>query len=410
MKKCLPFNLLDPTNGKRRLLRETYTTFLTVVREALSSLDGVKSRGQLHNKTYERLKDKYNIASQLLIEATSYAWSARKTAGGDVRRCVVHFDKRLFSFSETKRGNPVLTLRTNNQRIGLPVSRDGAYRRLQLHAAQGWQVTSIIMKESKRFFTTLSKETPEPHVRVNWLGVDINSPRVAASIVGPGVGILKQTYHGKGISTRQFNFEKRRAALQQYRDTTSRSRAGLKLRRLSRRQRNYVRTSIWTVANELAKLAEAFNANIAVERLTHLRKRRGEWSSRSRRKVNRIPYGFLVRALIHVAESKRILVREVSPSYTSQMCPYCGHTGRANWRGYAYFRCTACGYEVNRDRVASLNIALRAASTLWTRSAFHLSQNLSPEGSASVSRRVWQGEGFETAAPNNLELQAHKLL
>jgi IS605 OrfB family transposase len=407
MRKCLPLNLLEPTKYKGKLLRETYMAYLAIVKEVLSSLDGVRSRGQLHNKTYKKLRGKHGIASQLVIEATSYAWSIRKTAEDDVRLCVVRFDRRLFAFSETRRGNPVLTLRTNTKRIGFPVRRDGAYLRLHVHVAQGWELTSIIMKSSQRLLAVVSKETPIPLTRVNWLGVDINSPRIAVSIVSPGTAILKQTYHGKGISAKQFGFEERRAALQQYSDTNSRSKAGLRLRRLSKRQRNYVRTSIWTVANQIVKLAETFNANIAIEKLTHLGKRRGQWNRGSRRKTNRIPYAFLRHALGHVAERQRIFVSEVNPRYTSQMCPRCGYTGKSNWRNYTYFKCTACGFEANRDRVASVNIALRAAHPTYVSKV--CSAGLVPGGSASVSRRVWQGEGFEKTASNNPELQAHKL-
>jgi IS605 OrfB family transposase len=244
-----------------------------------------------------------------------------------------------------------------------------------------------------RFLVAISKTTPIPTVRCNWLGVDVNSPRIATSSISPVGGVLKQTYYGKEISTKQFLLEKRRSVLQQHRDTLSRSKAGLKLKRLAKRQRDYVWTSIWAVANEIVQQAEAFGANIAVERLRHLRKSRCEWSAKSRRKVNRIPYGFLRHALRHVAERQGVLLVEVDPRYTSQMCPHCGHTSKANWRGYSYFKCVSCGYEANRDRAASLNIALRAAQTQHTSMVKYVGQF--PGGSASVSRRVWQGEGFE---------------
>jgi IS605 OrfB family transposase len=392
MRKCLILNLLKPTMKKIRMLRKTYATYLSVVKEALRSLDGVKSRAALHNRTYARLRAEHNIASQLVIEATSHAWSIRKTAGNGVMQCVVRFDARLFSFKQTKRGNPVLTLRTNTERTGLPLSSDGAYRRLQAHLSQGWKLTSIIMKRNMRFLVTVSMDIPAPTAGRSWVGVDVNSPRIATSTMGPG-GLLKQVYYGKEISTRQFLFEKNRAVLQQYRDTSSRSKAGLKLKRLLMRQKNYVRTNVWTIANQVVQQAQAFGANIAVEKLRHLRRQRGEWTTRSRRKVNRIPYGFLRHALRHIAGRQRVLLVEVDPRYTSQMCPYCGHTGKENWVGYSYFRCRECGYEANRDRVASLNIALRAAQTQDTSGAYKMGQF--PGGSASVSRRVWQGEGFE---------------
>jgi IS605 OrfB family transposase len=405
MRKCLPLNLLKPTSVKKNILRKTYATFLSVVREVLSSVDGVTGRGQLHRKTYMKLKDKYNIASQLLIEATSYAWSARKTVDGDVRQCVVRFDKRLFSFSETNRGNPVLTLRTNDQRIGLPLSRDGAYHRLQVHMASGWELTSVIMKRNQDLFAALSKPTPKPQPRSNWLGVDVNSPRIAVSIISQSGRVLKQSYYGKDISIRQFTFEKRRALLQQHRDTLTSSKAGQKLKRLSRKQRNYVRTRTWQITNSIVELAKNFNASIAIEKLKGLRKRGTEWSHKSRRKVNRIPYGFLGYTLKHVAEREVVPMQEIDPRYTSQICPCCGYTAKANWKGYAYFKCMECGYEANRDRVASLNIALRAART-GIPDTCNVGLARIPEGSASVSRRVWQGEGFQTTASKNPELQA----
>jgi hypothetical protein len=68
-------------------------------------------------------------------------------------------------FHVSRNGNPVLTLRPSTKRIGLPVSRDGAYQRLQAHVSQGWEPTSIIMKKSLRLLATLSKETPAPSWR-----------------------------------------------------------------------------------------------------------------------------------------------------------------------------------------------------------------------------------------------------
>ncbi|MHA1859541.1 MAG: IS200/IS605 family accessory protein TnpB-related protein [Candidatus Asgardarchaeia archaeon] len=46
---------------------------------------------------------------------------------------------------------------------------------------------------------------------------------------------------------------------------------------------------MWQIANEIVKLAKEFNANIAIERLRHIRRRKSEWSKKSTRKVNRIP-------------------------------------------------------------------------------------------------------------------------
>jgi IS605 OrfB family transposase len=385
----LPLNLLEPTKAKRRMLKQTYESFFNIMQEALGFVGDVKSRAELHNKTYEKFRGKYGVASQLIIEATSYAWSIRRTVKEDINKCVVRFDKRLFSFRQTKRGNPILSLRLNHERVGLPISQDGAYRRLQNHLEDGWKITSIIMKRNLRFLVVLSKDFPEPPYRPNWMGVDVNSSKIAISIVSKGK-VLKQTYFGQDVSIKQFMFEERRAKLQSYRDKGS-SKAGLKLRKLSGKQRNYVRTRMWQIANEIVKLAKQFNANIAIEKLRNLRKHRGEWSKNSRKKVNRIPYALFRHALKCVAEREGIFMKEVAPSYTSQTCPRCGHISKENWRGYVYFKCVRCCYEADRDRVASLNIALRAAPKVGVPKRYFWSQF--PEGDASVSRHILKDEG-----------------
>jgi IS605 OrfB family transposase len=387
----LPLNLLQPTRAKERLLKQTYEAFFSMVKEALGCVSDVGSRAELHNKTYEKFRGKYDVASQLVIEATSYAWSMRKTLDEDIGKCVVRFDKRLFSFKQTNRGNPVLSLRLNHERIGFPISQDGAYQRLQMHLKDGWKITSIMMKRNLKFLAVLSKDFPEPPYKPNWMGVDVNSSKIAVSIISKEK-VLKQTYFGQGVSIKQFRFEERRAKLQSYRDKDS-SKAGLKLKRLSGKQSNYVRTRVWQIANEIVKLAKQFNANIAIERLRHLRKHKGMWVKKSRRKVNRIPYALFIHALKCVAEREGVFVKEIKPNYTSQTCPRCGHTGKENWMGYVYFKCAKCGYEADRDRVASLNLALRAAPKVAIPKAYFRSQI--PEGGASVSRHVLQDEGVE---------------
>jgi len=387
--KCLPLGLLQPTKIKERLLRETYSTFLSMARVALGASNSVRSRGQLHKVTYGRFKEQYGVASQLVIEATSYAWSIRKSSGcvRGIHKCIVRFDSRLFSFKRTARGNPVLSLRLNKGRVAIPISQDGAYKRFLQHLRKDWHLTSIIMKHDLSLLAVLSKEMPKPPIRLKVIGIDINSSKIAVTIIGNGK-VLKQCYFGQDLSTKQFLFTERRRVLQKYRDTTSKGKAGLKLKCLSGKQRNYIRTRVWQIANEIISLANTFNANIKIERLRHIGKRKGQFNKNIRRKINRIPCGFFRHALKCVAERKSIAVSEINPRYTSQTCPRCGYTGKENWTNYSYFRCKNCGYEADRDRVASLNIALRASQSPSATAQV-------PRRGASVSSLVWQDEGCE---------------
>ena len=94
------------------------------------------------------------------------------------------------------------------------------------------------------------------------MGIDINSSKIAVFIISER-RILKQTYFGKDVSFKQFRFEERRAKLQKCKATVSRGKAGLMLKRLSGKHRNYVRTRLWQISNEIVRLAKEFNASIA---------------------------------------------------------------------------------------------------------------------------------------------------
>ena len=53
-------------------------------------------------------------------------------------------------------------------------------------------------------------------------------------------------------------------------------------------------------------------------------------------------------------------VVKVDPAYTSQTCSRCGHVGKANRPSQAVFACQACGWALNADHNAAINILVRA--------------------------------------------------
>ena len=53
-------------------------------------------------------------------------------------------------------------------------------------------------------------------------------------------------------------------------------------------------------------------------------------------------------------------VVKVDPAYTSQTCSRCGHAGKVNRPSQAVFACQACGWALNADHNAAINILVRA--------------------------------------------------
>jgi IS605 OrfB family transposase len=357
-----------------------------------------KSRLELHRKLYYSLMKQYSISAQLMLEALWYGWNAKKTAD-QIRDVIVRFDQNLSSFRDTKRGNPVVTVRTNEERIGLPIRQDGAYHRLLVHMAEGWAVGSVLMKRDRSFLVCLKKGIPNPPTRPNVLGVDANAGSVAVSILTPQKRILRQLYLARDIEHVQIRFTRHRAKLRSYRDGKgNHSKASMKLKKLGKQQHDYVQTNMWLLAKQLCQIAREYHANIAIEHLRHLRKKTGQMNKKARKRINRIPYGLLRLTLQHKAPQMGIQVFEVRPAYTSQTCPKCGHRAKAN-RKRRLFRCQKCGFTANVDRVASVNIGLRAIQNPVTVANRYGFNDQDSQAGASFNRLVKQDEAHSWSHP-----------
>ena len=69
------------------------------------------------------------------------------------------------------------------------------------------------------------------------------------------------------------------------------------------------------------------------------------------------PYYDLEQKLSYKALKHHQLTVKVNPAYTSQTCPKCGHTEKANRdKRNHIFCCKACGYKSNDDRIGAMNL------------------------------------------------------
>lgn len=61
--------------------------------------------------------------------------------------------------------------------------------------------------------------------------------------------------------------------------------------------------------------------------------------------------------LTYKAKRNQCAVIKVNPAYTSQACPKCGHTEKANRDKKKHvFKCKCCGYTSNDDRIGAMNL------------------------------------------------------
>ncbi|HBF0843513.1 TPA: RNA-guided endonuclease InsQ/TnpB family protein [Clostridioides difficile] len=122
------------------------------------------------------------------------------------------------------------------------------------------------------------------------------------------------------------------------------------LDKLQENEKNFVKTYSHALSKRVVEFAKSNKCEyINIEKLTKdgfdniiLR----NWS-----------YFELQKMIEYKAEREGITVRYVNPAYTSQKCSRCGEIDKENRQTQANFKCTKCGFELNADHNAAINIA-----------------------------------------------------
>ena len=92
-----------------------------------------------------------------------------------------------------------------------------------------------------------------------------------------------------------------------------------------------------------------------------------DYGTRMNRRLHCLPFRALQEYTSYKAAFEGIPTAWINPEYTSQRCPTCGHTDRAN-RNKKRFKCRSCGQQDHADRSASVNIAVKGIEKYqkWT--------------------------------------------
>ena len=162
--------------------------------------------------------------------------------------------------------------------------------------------------------------------------------------IGEALELIKQRkqYHDRRTRTQQ--------QLKNVKGGKGRGKKLKNLNRLSECERNFAKTYNHTISKRIVEFAKKYKCQyINMEKLTKdgfdnaiLR----NWS-----------YYELQNMVEYKADRIGIKVRYVNPAYTSQTCSRCGHVDKENRQTQEKFVCTKCGFELNADHNAAINIA-----------------------------------------------------
>jgi putative transposase len=365
----LPPSLLSLMADYRLLTNE-------VLRHAL--LSGKTSRGALSRFARDRAFV-HQLTGQHAVVASDIALSLAKAHRQRLRRGrSTHppYVRRLFL-----RTHPLtFHLDRDSGKIRLSL-RNGEWCSFFVHLspyhqerlrADGIRIKQLQVSPDRVVFF-LERPTPEPYLPTSVLALDTNESSLDGVTLTPNGNQLVRVPYPEIRRIQSTHFVRRRKLSQK---KAHDRRVGRRLlRKEGDRERHRVRSRLHGLTRHLLNLLVQHHAALALEDLSRLPllrrhgkgKMRRRVGPRTRRRLSSWPRRELHRQLEYKAADRGVPVYWVNPFRTSVTCPRCGEITRPRSRVGPTFTCGRCGWTMDRQLNAGLNVgrtALREVAEL----------------------------------------------
>ena len=183
----------------------------------------------------------------------------------------------------------------------------------------------------------------------NVVGVDRGIRFLAATYDNKGKSVF---YDGNIIKQKRAHYKALRKQLQQVGTPSSRRR----IKAIGQRENRWMQDVNHQVSKALVE-TNPDGTMFVIEDLTGIRSATERVKVKNRYIFVSWSYYDLEQKLFYKALKHHQLVKKVNPAYTSQTCPKCGHTEKANRnKKIHFFCCKNCGYKSNDDRIGAMNL------------------------------------------------------
>ncbi|THV43230.1 transposase [Glycomyces buryatensis] len=211
------------------------------------------------------------------------------------------------------------------------------------------QGESDLYERDGELYLAATVDIPEAEQRepVDFIGVD-------RGIVNLATTSDEVNFQGRGLERYRRHMARVRAELQ----AKATKAAKKKLKQQARKEARHAAHVNHKIAKEIVSAAERTDRGIALEDLEGIRERvRLTRSQRGR--ISNWPFYQLAQYIAYKAKRAGVPVVVVDARHTSQKCPLCHHTERANRRNRDDFECRGCGLAGPADVIASVNVRAR---------------------------------------------------
>jgi len=258
-----------------------------------------------------------------------------------------------------------ITLETGHLRLSL---RNGEWSSLDVKLSRyhlGFighgRIKQLVLNGTKAVLV-VEKQVPERYEPMSILALDTNERSldgvsltlegaVPVSVPYPDVSVVQ---HRHFVRRRKLN-KKKANDRRVWRRLASKE---------GRRERNRVSQRLHLISKGLVELAVQERAAIVLEEL-HL-PLGGGMGRRMRRRLSSWPQREIHRQIAYKAEERGVPIIKVDPRYTSKTCPRCGEIKKRRSRMGLVFECAKCGWRLDRQINAGLNICRTALTHLPT--------------------------------------------
>lgn len=211
--------------------------------------------------------------------------------------------------------------------------------------------SDLVLRDGKWFLiATIDITEPEVFEPVDFIGVDRGIINLATTSDG-------DNHQGRRLG-RYRRWQARKRAEIQAKKTRS---AAQLLKKRAKKEARHATHINHKVAKTVVAVAQRTERGVALEELSGIRER-VTVPRDQRARLSSWPFHQLGEFIAYKARRSGVPFIEVDPAHTSQRCPRCGHTERANRRTRDHFQCRRCGLAGPADHVAGVNVRDRARS------------------------------------------------
>lgn len=304
----------------------------------------------LHHACYRTLREQFpDLPSQLVIRAIAVVVNSYKVDRSICHvfgsRSAVVFDARCFKLKNLS--SAILT--TTKGRQSFVMAHGGKQREMLASGEIG--EADLLFQNGEYYLAITVKlpDTPPADTRNGVLGVDLGIVELATDSEG-------QSHSGEAVKSTRVRLKRIRALLQSKGTRSARRH----LKKIRQKQSRYVRDVNHCIAKQITQKAHQSQKALSLETLTGIRDRINGYSRRMRWLMGNWAFADLAAKIVYKAQDLGIPTIFVDPAYTSQTCSCCGHCERSNRKSQSHFQCQKCGFELNADWNAAINIGLRA--------------------------------------------------